>query len=251
MEKNENQRYYFSTVGQEEKIQLLKILSSKSKIIGLWEKGIKEKDIQMFKVVAFNQSSLLLTLKPEKQSFFKGFLQKEYHNKEVFCKFDIYHASYFTQSFLSYDMKKDVYNLVFERDLYCGKRRADYRLQASSRILIQFKIDDYIFNCVDISASGLNCFIDPKTYSKAEKGTVLVNGTLTFCGQDYVIPKAHIVKIDQIENSGLVTAGMLFKNLSKSMEESLCIKINSEVQTEEIHKLFFSKTKVKKSGIEG
>ena len=245
MEKDENKKHYFSVVDGQDKRQLFGTLAVHRMTLEIWEKGAEERNVEQFKILTFDESSLVFKLAPKKKSFFKTLFKGMLANQEVFCKFSLNKIYYFTHSFLSYDIKTQGYSIKFDRDIFLARQREDYRLKASDLVQIQFKVDGKTFDCIDISAGGLSFSFNPDKHPKFKEGVSLKNGQVFLCGKKYFIATAIIIKILPKENKtasakNTLCAGISFVELPENIEEALSVQVNAEARGEEIKKKFLS-----------
>lgn len=164
--------------------------------------------------------------------------------KQVLVKIPIEDKiNYFTGGRLKFHPEDLTYSLEIQQEIYKSQARGNFRLSASDVIPIQFKIDDQVFDALDISVSGTSFLIDTSDSERFAKGKIFTECTLRFDRKNYHIPIVQIaVQIPMSDESGKPNGrfkvGIAFKDLPRKTEDELYIKISTEARGEEMKKKF-------------
>ncbi len=231
-----NRKHYFSIIPKDE----LKAVSlehcEENGLVQLWKQGKSEETVEDFEAISFDESAPALYLKDTAK--FMSFLKmSSLLNKEVFLKMTVGKYHYFTYGLLEYDKLKKLYKLPLTNDIYRGQQRSNYRLMASSYIKIQFKIDDTVYHCEDISAGGTSFTVATEVAQKFSKDDLYENCALLFCGKRYAIPKARVAGLWDVDGpEPKRKVGVAFIDLPPQAEEDLYRQVNSEARGEEVRK---------------
>lgn len=240
--KDPNKKFYFEQVQFDE---LSRILAGSTKVemkMAVWSKGEEPEQAEEFELTAFEPSSRKMTLE-----FDGGFLSKltgsTHANREVLVKIPDGKIHYFTGGFLHYDKIEKTYQLEIKEDVYCSKQRSNYRLMANHFNTIQFKINETVFNGLDVSAGGTSIMISVDQKDIFAKDKIFTGCTLRFNRVNFDIPKARIAGAwEQKDKNGdllpEIKIGIAFEGLSSGTEEALFKHINSEARMEEVRKRF-------------
>ena len=235
-----NKKHYFDEVPLSEMQTLMPTLIESKAEVNIWEQG-KHEDVEFYKCTSGDEKDLKLFL--ENQG---GFLSKltgsSLKDKDVFIKFTIGKMQYFTTSLLQQDESTKHYILTFDRKAYKSQQRSNYRLMASSNVTIQFKIDDEVFDGLDISAGGTSIevaeseserFAKDKEFSECQ---LRLNSFKTEVAQ-CKIAGSWVAKDSLGQPNGNIKLGIAFINVDKKTEEKLFQEINSEARAEEMRKM--------------
>lgn len=231
-----NRKHYFSVVPADELKAVALEHCEEHGLVQLWKQGKSEETVEDFEAIEFNESEPALFLKDTAKlmSFLK---MSSLLKQEVFLKMTVGKYHYFSYGILGYDKDKKLYKLPLTNDIYRGQQRSNYRLMASSYIKIQFKIDETVYHCEDISAGGTSFIIDLESAKKFEKDDLFENCALLFCGKRYTIPKARVAGLWDVESKEPKRKiGLAFIDLPSAAEEDLYRQVNSEARGEEVRK---------------
>ena len=247
MTSNKNQKFYFSEIGQEEKVKYLYQSANQNLHAHIWQEGEDKKDLENFSIDKFDEetSSLILTHKPSgilgKLSFSK------HRNQEVLLKVLIDPIYLFTKTYLDYDLEKNIFCTKINNSVFKGQQRANYRLEANSVIRIGFTINRNTFNAIDLSASGISFQVE-NNHEAFEVGQTHQNGMVSLGSKQFEISKLKIVEKEEDQwekaNDTLVKGykvAIQFTEVSKEVESNLYLTISSEARVQEIKKMFSEK----------
>jgi c-di-GMP-binding flagellar brake protein YcgR len=239
--KDANKKHYFSTIQGQDVVAIMKEATTAEEVVYLWKKGQDQKDLEEFKITAFDPETFTLSMKSE-----GGFLAKlsggsSLIGEEVFFKLNIAKFQFFSYSDLEYDKATSTYTMVVSKDFYKSQQRTNYRLMASQHIKIQLKVEDTVFDCLDLSAGGTSFIIEDTVKDHYAKGKEFATCILRFNKVKIDLEGIKIMGLwDQLDTedkpTGEVKLGVAFVNLSKETEEMLFKEINGEARAEEIRK---------------
>ncbi len=235
-----NKKHYFDEVALQEMKDLMPTLIESKAEVNIWEQG-KHEDVEFYKCTSGDEESMQLFL--ENQG---GFLSKltgsSLKDKDVFIKFTIGKMQYFTTSLLQQDETSKDYILTFDRKVYKSQQRSNYRLMFSSSVTIQFKIDDEVFDGLDISAGGTSIevpeseadrFAKDKEFSECQLRLNTFKTDIAQCK----VAGSWVAKDSLGQPNGNIKLGIAFLNVDKKTEEKLFQEINSEARAEEMRKM--------------
>lgn len=238
--KDPNKKHYFDQLPLAEAKELVPMLIEAGAEVNIWEQG-KHEDVEFYKCNGGDGDALKLFL--ENQG---GFLSKltgsSLKDKDVFIKITHAKFQYFTTSLLEQDNTTKNYILTFDRDIFKSQQRSNYRLMASSNVTIQFKMDDEVFDGLDISAGGTSIevpeseaerFAKDKTFTECQ---LRLNSFKTDISQCKVAG-SWVAKDSLGQPNGNVKLGIAFIEVDKKSEEKLFQEINSEARAEEMRKM--------------
>jgi len=206
----------------------------------LWKKGQSEKDLEEFEIVGFDKDSKTLSMKST-----AGFLSKLTGSKltgeEVFFRVTMSKLQFFSYSNLDYDKEAGLYTMIVKNDFYKSQQRTNYRIMSSPHIKIQLKIEDTVFDCLDLSAGGTSFMIQDTEQEHFAKEKVFKDCMLRFNREKINIPSIKIMgQWEQLDTedqpTGEIKLGIAFFDLPKDIEENLFKEINGEARAEEIRK---------------
>jgi c-di-GMP-binding flagellar brake protein YcgR len=238
--KDPNKKHYFEEVAPEEMLGLMPTLIETKAEVNIWEQG-KHEDVEFYKCTSGDSGALKLFL--ENQG---GFLSKltgsSLKDKDVFIKFTIGKMQYFTTSLLQQNESSKDYILTFDRKVYKSQQRTNYRLMSSSSVTIQFKIDDEVFDGLDISAGGTSIEVpesESDRFAKDKEFSVCQLRLNTFKTDvaQCKIAGSWVSKDTLGQPNGNIKLGIAFINVDKKTEEKLFQEINSEARAEEMRKM--------------
>lgn len=238
--KDPNKKHYFDQVPKEEVAAWVPELIEVGAEVNIWEKG-KHEDVEFYKTNGGDGENLKIFL--ENQG---GFLSKltgsSLKDKEVFIKIVLGKFQYFSTSVLEQDESSKAYILTFDRDVFKSQQRSNYRLMASANVTIQFKVDDEVFDGLDISAGGTSIEVPESEADRFEKGKefsdcmVRLNTFKTEIA-GCKIAGSWVAKDSLGQPNGNIKLGIAFLNVNKKTEEKLFQEINSEARAEEMRKM--------------
>lgn len=235
-----NKKHYFSVLGDQGKIkEILEQIDNDSSEVVLWKQGQTPEEAETFQKAGHDSGKLTLTLKAKglMAKFKTSSLVKE---EIVLFKGIVDKTQYFCTGTLDYDKATANYTFKFTGDFYFSEQRTNYRLVSGRHAVIQFKIDDEVFDCQDISAGGTSFVTAPSNMNRFVKGKVFENCTLRLNREQFIIPQTKIASIwelkDSEENVIKIGIGIQFVDLTPRLDEDLCKHINSEARAEEIRR---------------
>jgi hypothetical protein len=244
-QKDPNKKHYFQLASYDEFVESVKIQCKLEDAppVTIWEKGENEEDAELYKPVEFDPEGRILKLKATGKLLTQitGSLKA---GKHVLVKIPIEERlNYFASGKLSFDPNAMTYSLELTREIYKSQARGNYRLSASKAIPIQFKIDNQVFDALDVSVSGTSFAINPEDSERFAKGSNFCDCTLRFDRKNYHIPIAQVaIQLPLNDEAGTPTGkikvGIAFKDLPSKTEDELYIKVSTEARGEEMKKKF-------------
>jgi hypothetical protein len=198
---------------------------------------------EFYKVTEYFPHPKILKLKPTGKLMTK-ITGSTKNGKQVLIKVPIEDKiNYFTGGRLKFHPEDLSYSLEIQQEIYKSQARGNFRLSASDVIPLQFKIDEQVFDAVDISVSGTSIIVSSAELERFSKGKLFQESTLRFDRKNYHIPLSQIaVHIAQLDADGkpndLFKIGIAFKDLPRKTEDELYIKISTEARGEEMKKKF-------------
>jgi c-di-GMP-binding flagellar brake protein YcgR len=243
--KDPNKRHYFQEVTPEEFAEtiLMQCSLEESEPLTVWEKGESEDEAELYKAIDYYPNPKIIKLQPTGKLVTKitGSLKA---GKQVLIKVPVEDKiNYFTGGRLKFHPEDLTYSLEIQQEIYRSQQRGNFRLNASDVIPIQFKIDEQVFDALDISTGGTSFIIDQIDAERFAKGKLFKECTLRFDRKNYYVPLAQIaVQIplpdEAGKTSGRIKIGISFKDLPRKTEDELYIKISTEARGEEMKKKF-------------
>ncbi|AUN97921.1 hypothetical protein DOM21_11665 [Bacteriovorax stolpii] len=243
--KDPNKKHYFQIASHEDFIETMSMHCTleDSPPLTIWEKGESEEEAEIYEAVEYFPNPKIIKLKPTGKLMTK-ITGSTKAGKQVLVKIPIEDKiNYFTGGRLKFHPEDLTYSLEIQQDIYKSQARGNFRLAASDVIPIQFKIDDQVFDALDISVSGTSFTIEQAEVERFAKGKVFTDCTLRFDRKNYHIPTVqiavHIPLADEAgKPSGRFKVGISFKGLPRKTEDELYIKISTEARGEEMKKKF-------------
>lgn len=243
--KDPNKKHYFELASKEDFTHTMNRHCSQehSPPITIWEKGEPEDDAEIYEANEYNPETQTIKLTPTGKLLTK-ITGSTKAGKQVLVKVPIEDKiNYFTGGKLQFHPDELSYTLEIQQEIYKSQARVNYRLNSSEVIPIKFKIDNQVFDALDISISGTSFEIEAHDAERFNKGKIFKDCTLNFDRKNYYIPFAHIAVLIPLtdENSkpnGNFKVGVSFKDLHRKTEEELYIKISTEARGEEMKKKF-------------
>ncbi len=240
MANDANKKHYFSMVNDRAKItELLTAMAKQLIEVVLWKQGQEPEEAEKFQVANYSDASKILTIKGK--SLLTKFMASTLCNEEtVLVKGTLDKLQYFGSGKLEFDKNTTDHHFQLTGSLFVSQQRTNYRLQANRNVRIQFKIDNEVFDGLDISAGGTSFISRPEDQERFAKGKFFENCTLRVNRVDFTIPQVKVagnwpVKDDEDNVTGF-GLGIQFINLPAQLDEDLCRHINSEARAEEIRK---------------
>lgn len=243
--KDPNKRHYFQVAPHAEFTETMNMQCTldDSPALTIWEKGEDEEAAEVYQAVEYFPNPKILKLKPTGKLMTK-ITGSSKAGKQVLIKIPIEDKiNYFTGGRLKFHPEDLTYSLEIQQEIYKSQARGNFRLAASDVIPIQFKIDEQVFEALDISISGTSFVIDASEAARFTKGKLFMDCTLRFDRKNYHVPMAqiavHIPLPDESgKPSGRLKVGIAFKDLPRKTEDELYIKISTEARGEEMKKKF-------------
>jgi len=243
--KDPNKKHYFQAVHHSEFAESMQMQCSgeKAQPLTVWEKGESEDLAELYLAVEYFPIPKILKLKPTGKLMTKitGSLKA---GKPVLIKVPIEDKiNYFTGGRLKFHPEDLSYSIEIQQEIFKSQQRGNFRLNASDVIPIQFKIDEQVFDAIDISTGGTSIYVDESDKERFAKGKIFTQCTLRFDRKNYYVPIVQIaiqlpVEDSELAQSGKIKIGISFKDLPKKTEEELYIKISTEARGEEMKKKF-------------
>ncbi len=219
--------------------------------VTIWEKG-REKSAETFQIesVQDNQSiaEIPQLILEQKGGLLSKLTGSSLVDKEVLIKIPLGKFTFFTSTTLNYNQKTSTYTVTLDQIIYKSQQRSNYRLMVSEYIDVEFKINDRVYPCNDISAGGTSFTLEESERSLFEKDQTYQDCELLFNKKKFFIPKIKIAGIfpnknDKGKQIDGLKVGVAFSEIPSQVEEDLTIYINSEARAEEIQKRFKQKKK--------
>jgi len=243
--KDPNKKHYFQAVDPAEfaEAMLMHCTLENAAPLVIWEKGEAEDQAEMYIAEEYFPNPKIIKLKPTGKLVTKitGSLKA---GKQVLIKIPVEEKiNYFTGGRFKFHPEDLTYSLEIQQDIFKSQQRGTYRLNASEVIPIQFKIDDQVFDALDISIGGTSFMVDEIDKERFAKGKLFQECTLRFDRKNYYIPLAQIAVLIPLTDetgkpNGRFKVGIAFKDLARKTEDELYIKISTEARGEEMKKKF-------------
>ncbi len=243
--KDPNKKHYFALAVAEDFTQTMKMhcTQNHSPPLTIWEKGEPEDDAEIYEAVEYFPEQKIIKLKPTGKLITK-ITGSTKAGKQVLVKVPIEDKiNYFTGGILKFHPDDLTYSLEIQQEIYKSQARGNFRLNSSDVIPIKFKIDNQVFDALDISVSGTSFEIEQYDAERFKKGLVFKDCTLNFDRKNYYIPLALIAALIPLtdENNkpnSRYKVGIAFKELHRKTEDELYIKISTEARGEEMKQKF-------------
>lgn len=243
--KDPNKKHYFQPVDPKEfaEAMLMHCTLENSAPLVIWEKGESEDQAELYVAAEYFPNPKVIKLMPTGKLVTK-ITGSHKAGKQVLVKVPIEEKiNYFTGGRFKFHPEDLSYSLEIQQDIFKSQQRGNYRLNASEVIPIQFKIDDQVYDALDISTGGTSFLIDEIDKDRFAKGKLFQECTLRFDRKNYYIPLAQVAaQIPMTDESGApiqrYKIGIAFKDLSRKTEDELYIKISTEARGEEMKKKF-------------
>ena len=243
--KDPNKKHYFQVASHEEFIEsmLMHCTLESSPPLTIWEKGEDEEQAEIYEAIEYYPNPRVIKLRPTGKLMTK-ITGSTKAGKQVLVKIPIEDKiNYFTGGRLKFHPEDLSYTIEIQQEIYKSQARGNYRLNSSDVIPIQFKIDEQVFDALDISISGTSFVIEAQECERFSKGKLFTECTLRFDRKNYHVPIAQIaaqipLADEQGKPNGRFKIGIAFKDLPRKTEDELYIKISTEARGEEMKKKF-------------
>lgn len=243
--KDPNKKHYFQQASLEEftESMLMHCNLEEAQPVTIWEKGEDEEQAELYIAIEYFPHPKIIKMKPTGKLVTKitGSMKA---GKQVLIKIPIEDKiNYFTGGRFKFHSEDLTYSLEIQQEIFKSQQRGNYRLNASAVIPIQFKIDEQVFDALDLSTGGTSFLIEETEKDRFPKGALFKECTLRFDRKNYYIPLAQVaVLIPMMDEDGKVNGkikvGISFKDLPRKSEDELYIKISTEARGEEMKKKF-------------
>ena len=239
--KDPNKKHYFQVASHEEfaESMLMHCTLENSPPLTVWEKGETEDDAEIYEAIEYYAHPKIIKLRPTGKLMTK-ITGSTKAGKQVLVRIPVEDKiNYFTGGRLKFHPEDLTYTIEIQQEIYKSQARGNFRLNASDVIPIQFKIDDQVFDALDISVSGTSFILEASECERFPKGKLFTDCSLRFDRKNYHVPIAQIVAHIPMSD-GRIKFGISFKDLPKKTEDELYIKISTEARGEEMKKKFDS-----------
>lgn len=243
--KDPNKKHYFQVATEAEFTESMNMHCTleNSPPLTIWEKGETDEQAELYEAVEYYPNPRIIKLRPTGKLVTK-ITGSTKAGKQVLVKVPIEEKiNYFSAGRLKFHPEDLTYSLELNDVIYKSQARGNYRLNASDVIPIQFKIDDQVFDALDISVGGTSFLVEPSQLERFSKGKLFTECTLRFDRKNYYIPMAQIaahipVNDEAGKPTGMMKIGIAFKDIPRKTEDELYIKISTEARGEEMKKKF-------------
>lgn len=246
LKQDPNKKHYFAEVEPSELKEILdKCINDKIEI-KVWEQGKSDKELETYFASGFDPSTRTVFLTSA-----GGFLSKlsssKLIDKDVFVKIGSDKFQFFSTTLFKQDPETKAYSIHLTRSVYRTLQRQNYRLQASSHIKIQVRIDeDTLLNGLDISAGGTAFIVPEEEKPRYDKGTIFKDCKLALNSAKFNIPTVTVagswpVKDTEDKPTGEWKIGVSFADITDDTEEDLFKAINGEARADEMRKKMLEK----------
>lgn len=242
--KDPNKKHYFQPVTPEEfaESMLMQCSLEDAQPLTIWEKGESEEQAELYMAADYFPHPKIIKMKPTGKLMTK-ITGSTKAGKQVLIKVPIEDKiNYFTGGRFKFHPEDLTYSLEIQQDIFKSQQRGTFRLNASEVIPIQFKIDEQVFEALDISIGGTSFIVEEVDKERFAKGKLFKECTLRFDRKNYYIPLAQVAVLipmtDGTTPNGKYKVGIAFKDLARKTEDELYIKISTEARGEEMKKKF-------------
>ncbi|OFZ25410.1 MAG: hypothetical protein A2381_17645 [Bdellovibrionales bacterium RIFOXYB1_FULL_37_110] len=240
-----NDKHFFNKINNQEREELLNHLGNTSCDIFLWLKNEPE-NLEQFKSVGIlSDKRICLEISG---SLLKKITSSTLVNKTILIKFNIKNYFYFSTGHLSSGADNRYYLLVGS-PIFRHEQRKDFRIEASRLHRIQFKVDDEVFEGLDVSAGGISFKAKIKNNDRFKPGNNYPGCKLRINQFQCNIRSAKVVKtFEKIykdktdgKNYKFLTVCLQFHGLTEEEENALASFILNEARGIMLAKKFLSK----------
>ena len=236
-----NTKHYFQITTASDLSQILhqKIDNKKEILLQLWEKGQEEKDSETYEIYGFDFVTKVLKLKPIGK-FLSTITGSVKTGKQILLKIPIDDkTNYFTGGLLQFHKENLSYSVQIQQDIFISQQRSNFRLNANNVIQIQFKMNNIVYDALDLSIGGTSFKISTINDEQLKKNEIFKECILRFDRKNYLIPEAKISSISPIidedgKKTDFIKIGIAFLNLNQKIAEELNVKISVEARGEEM-----------------
>jgi hypothetical protein len=240
-----NTKHYFQITSEKYLSQVLREkLEKKNEILAtVWEKGQDEKEAEIYTVRSFISDTKNLSLKPTGQ-LLKTLTGSQKTGKQVLVKIPIdSKTNYFSGGILLFEREHLSYSIQLLQEIFVSQQRSNFRLNANNVIQIQFKMNNKVYDALDISIGGTSIKINKTNSEQLSKDNIFEDCILRFDRTNYHIPKARVSSImpildDNGQETDHLKIGLAFLELSESISDELNVKITVEARGDEMKKKF-------------
>ncbi len=250
LKNDKNKKHYFSEVEPSELTEICGKIIEEEIEIKAWEQGKSDKEVETFIPKTYSADDRILEI-----SLGGGLLSKlsssKLLDKDIFIKIGSDKFQFFSTSILEYNKDTKTYFIVLSRSLFKTQQRTNYRLQSSTYIRIQFRIDaDTLKEGLDISAGGTSFIVPKEEASLYQKNHIFKDCKLGLNSEKFNIPSAKVAatwpaKNASDEPTGELNVGIAFEDLTPETEELLFRYINGEARADEMRKMMDKRKKDK------
>ncbi|OFZ64904.1 MAG: hypothetical protein A2328_08640 [Bdellovibrionales bacterium RIFOXYB2_FULL_36_6] len=240
-----NDKHFFNKINNQEREELLNHLGNTSCDIFLWLKNEPE-NLEQFKSVGIlSDKRICLEISG---SLLKKITSSTLVNKTILIKFNIKNYFYFSTGHLSSGADNRYYLLVGS-PIFRHEQRKDFRIEASRLHRIQFKVDDEVFEGLDVSAGGISFKAKIKNNDRFKPGNNYPGCKLRINQFQCNIRSAKVVKtFEKIykdktdsKNYKFLSVCLQFHGLTEEEENALASFILNEARGIMLAKKFLSK----------
>ena len=242
---NSNDKHFFNKINEQEREVLLVQLGNNPTDIFLWLKNEPE-NIEEFKSVGIlSDKRICLEISG---SILKKITSSALVNKTILIKFNIKNYFYFSTGHLS-AAADNRYYLLIENPIFRHEQRKDFRIETSRLHRIQFKVDEEVFEGLDVSAGGISFKTKTKNNDRFKPGNNYLNCKLRINQFQCEIRAAKVVKTfeetykDKTDgkNYKFLTVCLKFHGLTEEEENALASFILNEARGIMLAKKLLSK----------
>jgi hypothetical protein len=241
-DKDPNQKHYFTTVHANEVDAIFRNIAAQNLEVHVCLKGQTEEGMEFFEAFDYKPGLKKLLVR-RTGTILQKLAPSKLTNQIVLFKIPAEKNHYFSTTKFIKDPDSKEYLITLSNEVFKSQQRTNYRLQIGPHISLQFKIDEQVFEGLDISAGGISIKIPVTEKERFAKDKIFENCVLRFNKKNYEIPKVTVAAIwEQKDRDGDVLPelrlGIKFLSIPKDVEESLVQHVNSEARGEEIRKKF-------------
>ena len=242
MSKDSNKKHFFDKLKYDEVKEILENVAKANIEVTLWPKGKSETDAEVFEAKDFNHEKKTLTL-TAKAGLLKKLTGSKLVDKDVFIKIRHTKYTYFSTAPFTYVKEDKTYVLTFNMEFFRSQQRENYRVMASRYNIIQFKVDEEVFEGLDVSAGGTSFMTTPDNSERFPKDKVFMGVTLRFNKKNFEIGACKIAGqwgAEDKEGNPMIKLGVQFTKMASFVETELYQHINQEARADEMRKKFGS-----------
>jgi hypothetical protein len=237
--KDPNKAHYFKASIVDEFTQSINLLCDKKDHASLtvWVQGKEENSAEQYAPLTYNADQKIIKMKAI-GSLLSKISGSSLAGEELLIKIqENKKTHYFSAGLLKFNPTDLTYNFEIKQDVVKSQQRLDYRLTCNNTIFVQFKIDQQVYDSLDISIGGTSFMVDQSDLGRFKKGNTFNDCTLRFDRKNYHIPQASVAIIDPITENDQINPkykiGVSFKNIPQQIQDELSQKILIEARGEE------------------